>query len=147
MNINAHLLIKGGAYPFTKNRGDTAAKERWKLAIINATKRLLKVRGACEVDIWFSLPPDRFPLDFPFGTDLDNLSKLVLDAMNKTVLSEAPGKDSCVVSLSTNKTKAKSDGEVGIYLSIRTLHGFMHCSYGKHRFPQCLAGIRNYKRL
>ncbi|MBN2187213.1 MAG: hypothetical protein JW732_07180 [Dehalococcoidia bacterium] len=52
------------------------------------------------------MPEDKFPLDYPHGPDLDNLTKRLLDALNDTILSEAPGKDSSIIQLVVSKRKA-----------------------------------------
>jgi len=51
----------------------------------------------------YLLPRSHVPTDYPFGTDLDNLNKRLLDALSQTVFSEAKGKDSCVVAMETMK--------------------------------------------
>jgi Holliday junction resolvase RusA-like endonuclease len=141
------VLIKGGAYPSKKPRGNTAAQREWKKHIIKATRNLQKVKGPCEAVMYFSLPGDRFPDDLPWGTDLDNLAKLVLDSLNETVFREAPGKDSCVVSLSIYKTKAPTPDEVGIYLSVREVPSFVRFTFGRRGFPECLKEVGTYDVL
>ena len=76
-----------------------------------------KIKEACEMRIIFMLPPDKYPLDHPYGSDLDNLLKRVQDALNRTIFSEVPGKDGCVVGLSVKKYKAK-DRKSGAWLEI-----------------------------
>jgi Holliday junction resolvase RusA-like endonuclease len=111
---NIAVLIKGGAYGASKSRGDMAAHQKWKKRIIAATRAIPTVTGPCCVTLAFSLPADRFPRDHPYGTDLDNLANLVLDALNETIFPKKIGKDSCVVSLSVTKTKAPSPKEAGL---------------------------------
>lgn len=50
----------------------------------------------------------------PFGTDLDNLLKRLLDALGQTVFPEAPGKDACVVSVDATKVVALNPSESGV---------------------------------
>jgi len=54
----------------------------------------------------FVLPEGKFPPDYPHGPDLYNLTKRLLDALNDTILSEAPGKDSSIIQLVVSKRKA-----------------------------------------
>lgn len=68
--------------------------------------------------VTFLLPPDKFPKDFPYGPDLDNLLKRFMDALNETIFSETQGKDSCVVMLTVMKTRAASNQEAGAHLEI-----------------------------
>ncbi len=82
------------------------------------TARSRKVRGPCRLDVEFVLPPDRFPLDHPFGTDLDNLLKRLLDSLKETVLSEAPGGDGAIVELRATKIKAKGRERTGARIII-----------------------------
>jgi len=79
---------------------------------------LPKVQNACFLKITFLLPPDKFPPNFPYGPDLDNLLKRFLDALNQTVFSETPGKDSCVVSLQVMKTKVDDESMAGAHIEI-----------------------------
>ena len=68
--------------------------------------------------VTFLLPPDKFPTDFPYGSDLDNLLKRFLDALNETIFSESKGKDSCIVSMHVTKTRVNSNDEAGALLEI-----------------------------
>jgi Holliday junction resolvase RusA-like endonuclease len=68
--------------------------------------------------VTFLLPPDKFPSDLPYGPDLDNLLKLLLDALNGTVFSEARGHDSCVISLAVTKTRAASREDSGVHIEV-----------------------------
>lgn len=68
--------------------------------------------------VTFLLPPDKFPADYPFGPDLDNLLKRLLDGLNETIFSETPGRDSCVVLLHVMKTKVKSNEQAGVHFEV-----------------------------
>src|SRR5437867_2981268 len=99
MSHRVHVAIKIDGIPYSANKvvGDLDAPDRWKQAVINQTNRLPKVTEACILKVTFLLPPNKFQKDFPYGSDLDNLLKLFLDALNETVFSAASGKDSCVI--------------------------------------------------
>jgi len=75
--------------------------------------------GPCELDVEFVLPADKFPRDFPYGMDLDNLLKRLLDALGKTVLQDAPGGDSAIVRLSARKHPASPTEEPGARIVLR----------------------------
>lgn len=113
-----YLKITGIPYSKAKNRGDIEAPNRWSQAVIDQTAGLPKVRGACLAKITFLLPNNKFPEDFPYGPDLDNLLKRFLDALNETVFSEVPGNDSCVISLSVSKARVNSTSESGALLEL-----------------------------
>ena len=112
------LKILGIPYGQSKTRGDTSAPEKWTQAVIDQTKHLAKVKEACILRITFLLPPNKFPPDFPYGPDLDNLIKRFLDALNETIFSEAEGKDSCVIEMSVIKARADSDAEAGALIEV-----------------------------
>jgi Holliday junction resolvase RusA-like endonuclease len=71
-----------------------------------------KVR--CLLRVTFRLPQGKFNETNPFGTDLDNLLKRLLDALSQTVFSDAPGRDACVVSLEATKVLALNPSESGV---------------------------------
>jgi hypothetical protein len=64
------------------------------------------------------LPRAHIPKDYPFGTDLDNLNKRFLDGLCKTVFSETPGKDSCVVAMESIKIIVETKEEAGAHIEI-----------------------------
>ena len=68
--------------------------------------------------VTFLLPPNKFPLDFPYGPDLDNLLKRLWDALGKTIFSEAQGRDSCVISVNAMKTRVRSEEEAGAIIEV-----------------------------
>ena len=100
------LFIEGIPYGQKKPRGDIKAPDRWTQAVKQATINLPKVEGPCYMIVVFVLPGDKYPLDHPYGPDLDNLMKRLFDALNDTVFSEVAGKDGSVVQLVVSKRKA-----------------------------------------
>lgn len=112
------IFIKGTPYGKAKRRGDIEAPDRWTETVKNQTLSLPKVKEACIMKVTFLLPSDKFPTDFPYGPDLDNLLKRFLDALNETIFSEAPGTDSCIISMNVTKTKINKTEEAGAYLEI-----------------------------
>jgi len=112
------LQIKGVPYSRAKSRGDIEGCKRWTDAVIEQTRSLPCVKQACVVKVTFLLPPDKFPSNFPYGPDLDNLLKRFMDALNVTIFCEAQGKDSCIVSLTVSKSRVPSKDEAGAHLEI-----------------------------
>lgn len=105
--------ILGIPFGQKKVKGDVSAPPKWTRAVVDQTKDLPKVRGACLLRVTFLLPEDKFPTDLPYGPDLDNLTKRLLDALSQTIFSQAPGKDSCVIALHVMKTRVDSVDQAG----------------------------------
>jgi Holliday junction resolvase RusA-like endonuclease len=118
------LRITGTPYGRSKVRGDLAAPKRWTAAIVQATKSQPCVTGPCILKVTFVLPSDKYPSDLPYGSDLDNLLKRLLDALNQTVFCDAKGKDSCVIAIHAMKVKAPDPGSTGVILEILSLPEF-----------------------
>lgn len=112
------IHISGVPYGKSKTRGNTKAPKQWTNNIVEQTKDLPKVKEACIVNITFLLPGDKFPIDFPYRPDLDNLLKRFLDALNETIFCKAAGKDSCIISMNVLKTKVNSQEEAGAKLEV-----------------------------
>ena len=110
--------INGVPYSQAKARGATDATARWTAAVREQTRDLPKLSGPCLLRVTFLLPPDKFPADHPYGSDLDNLLKRFFDALNETIFSDVPGKDGCVVSLEVTKTRVGSYDEAGAELEV-----------------------------
>ena len=115
-----YISVRIGGVPYgkSKTRGDQQAPKRWTEAVIDRTKMIPQIPEACLLKVTFLLPPDKFPSDFPYGPDLDNLLKRLLDALNETIFRDAPGGDSCVVSLAAMKTRVDSAEEAGVHLEV-----------------------------
>ncbi len=110
--------ISGVPYSKSKAKGRVNAPAQWSQEIRDQTKELPPVKYACILKITFLLPPNKFPKDFPYGPDLDNLLKRFMDALNETIFKETPGGDSCVVSLNVMKTRVESEAEAGAMLEV-----------------------------
>jgi len=90
----------------------------WTQAVIEQTRHLPLVTGPARLEAVFLLPEDRFLGDHPFGPDLDNLLKRLLDALNHTVLRDVAGRDSAIVEISAKKCRAETDDRCGAILTI-----------------------------
>lgn len=115
------VFIEGIPYSRQKVRGDREAADRWTQSIIQATKNLPKVKGPVSMNLKFVLPADKYPLDHPYGSDLDNLVKRLLDALNMTILANVPGMDGAVVQLTVSKRKASQDELTGARVALNEL--------------------------
>jgi Holliday junction resolvase RusA-like endonuclease len=78
-------MIRGVPYSQAKSRGNKSAAANWSTSIIEQTSNFPKVKEACALKVTFLLPPNKFPTDFPYGPDLDNLLKRLLDGLHKTI--------------------------------------------------------------
>lgn len=110
--------VRGIPYSRAKSRGSKSAAKAWTADIIEQTSGLPKVKEACALKVTFLLPPNKFPNDYPFGPDLDNLLKRMMDALEKTVFADARGGDSCVVLLHVMKTKVRSKRKAGAHIEV-----------------------------
>lgn len=110
--------IKGVPFGKFKTRGDRGAPRRWTEAIKKQSNALGHIKNACILKVTFLLPPDKYPGDLPYGSDLDNLLKPFLDALNETVFSEAEGRDSCILSMTVMKAEVSSTQDAGVHFEI-----------------------------
>jgi Holliday junction resolvase RusA-like endonuclease len=106
--------INGVPYSKSKTRGKKTAPKAWSQRVISQTRSLPPVAEACVLRVTFRLPRDKFPPDYPYGPDLDNLLKRLFDALGKTVFATAKGGDSCVVALEAMKVAVDSKPGVDI---------------------------------
>ena len=116
-------FIKGVPYSQNKTRGDTAAPQAWSENIIKQTNDIEKIIGPCMLRITFMLPSNKFPDDLPYGSDLDNLLKRFCDAVSKTILSKAPGKDSCILNIEASKARVTNISDAGAQFEFIILNG------------------------
>lgn len=111
-------MVRGVPYSKAKSRGNVNAAPAWSKAVIEQTQSLPKVKEACALKVTFLLPPNKFPLDFPYGPDLDNLLKRLMDGLNETIFSETKGTDSCVIYLTAMKTRVESEAKSGVHIEV-----------------------------
>lgn len=116
-----NIRIRGIPYCQAKSKGNTSAALAWTKAVKEQTQALHPIAHVCLLRVTFLLPNSKFPSDLPYGPDLDNLLKRLMDALNETIFSKAQGRDSCVISLSAMKTKVASDDDAGVHLEVLPL--------------------------
>jgi Holliday junction resolvase RusA-like endonuclease len=115
-------MIVGIPYSQNKVKGDIGGCARWSQVIIDSTKSLPKLKPPYRIDITFILPGSKYPKDHPYGSDLDNLTKRLFDALNNTIFSEAPGKDGSVIKMIVSKRKAVKDKPTGALIIVTESH-------------------------
>jgi Holliday junction resolvase RusA-like endonuclease len=108
------IRVRGIPYPQTKTTGNVKGCTDWSEKIVEKTAGLKKITGPCLLRVTFKLPHGKFNESNPFGADIDNLVKRLLDALSRTVFSDAPGRDACVVSLDATKVLALDSSEAGV---------------------------------
>lgn len=112
------ISVRIAGTPSCRKKPGRGASSLWTQAVIAQTRDLPCVTGPALLEVAFMLPADRFRGDHPFGPDLDNLLKRLLDALNHTVLREVAGRDSAIVEIVARKCKADTDDLSGAMLSI-----------------------------
>lgn len=118
-SVIAELFIRGIPYPQEKSRGDLEAPEKWSDEIVRQTMGFPTVTGPCELEVLFVLPENKFPENYRYGGDLDNYVKWLNDALEKTVLKDAPGGDSAIVVLHARKRRVREGEETGARIILR----------------------------
>jgi Holliday junction resolvase RusA-like endonuclease len=108
------IRVRGVPYPQVKATGNVDGRKVWTEAIVKATQNLRKIKGPVLVKVTFKLSKEKFHDANPYGTDLDNLLKRFFDALGRTVFSEAPGKDACVVAIEAAKVLVHNPSESGV---------------------------------
>ncbi len=115
------VSIAGIPYAQLKTRGRLGGRMEWSEAVKEQTSHLPPVSGPCRVRVVFRLPPNKYPLDHPYGMDLDNLLKRFFDALQETVFRAVPGRDGCVIELEARKERVGSDSAAGADLEIEPI--------------------------
>lgn len=112
-----NVFITGTPYGQNKVRGDTQAPRKWTESVRGQAQNLVMVSKPCVLEVTFVLPHDKFPNDFPYGPDLDNLLKRFLDALQPHPLPN----DSFVVKLIASKRKVGMNEVTGACLTIEEI--------------------------
>src|SRR5207247_9008767 len=112
------FIVPGITYGKRKVRGNRDGPNQWTRNVTRATRRLDAINGPCRLNVDFILPESKFPSDVPFGSDLDNLLKNLLDALGKTILRNAEGKDSAILEINARKRKARPGERTGARISL-----------------------------
>lgn len=112
-------FIVGTPYPKIKTIGRLAGPAEWTADVIRQTADLPHVSTACELEAEFVLPANKFTKGNPYGVDIDNLLKRLLDALSKTIFLEAPKNDAAIVSLKAWKRPARGIEDTGVRITVR----------------------------
>jgi len=132
------FFIPGPAYPKHRVGNGKNEAEKWSELIISYTKDLPMVGGPCEMKIVYQLPPDRFTLGSPYGQDLDNLTKRLLDSLARTILKDVDSRDGCICKIEISKKVAFDPEMIGTSVEVEQLHEldkedrFLYFAYGSN---------------
>jgi Holliday junction resolvase RusA-like endonuclease len=140
------FFVPGFAYPKHKAGGAIEQAERWSQTIFETTKDLPIVKAPCRMKIHYNISPERFTLGAPYGPDLDNLTKRLLDDLKRTILREAAGEDGCILELTISKSVAALGEPSGAKVSIESIQEgigtgeFLYFAYGSNMSLERLQG-------
>lgn len=102
-----------------KVNGDKNKIKEWKAAVIRQTQDSIGLlKGECKMKIVFKFHSSQYPLDLPYGPDLDNCTKSLWDALNETLFLNTKGHDSCVKQLDVSKYKYSEENKCGAVIKI-----------------------------
>ncbi len=121
MEIRA--FIHGNPYVKKKTRGRKEGPKEWVAAVKSQTRDLGKISERCELEAEFVLWPGSAPSDHPYGPDLDNLLKNLLDGLNDTILENAESGDGAIVRLVASKRTRQGDEPTGVRIVMRPARG------------------------
>lgn len=133
--VKIKKFIRGTPYPKHKAKNREAAHE-WTEDIIKQTVYLDKIKNPCKMTIEFRLPRERFTVGSPYGTDLDNLAKRLLDGLEHTIFSELTRGDGWILEMTLSKKVASGPDDTGADITVEilkecTIDGrFLYFSHG-----------------
>ena len=118
--MSLEVTVKGSPVAWRK-RPKGGTYDTWVNQLLAALREQPLVQPYYDVRLEFTLGPKAFDvlnLENPNAADLDNLCKVVLDALKGTVFRTAPGGDSAVLRLSAVKMKVPSDEGAGVRILV-----------------------------
>jgi Holliday junction resolvase RusA-like endonuclease len=142
--MDIDIFIEGVPYAKQKVRGDVKAPPKWTDVLKDKTRGLHHVKNPCIMTVIFVFPKDKYPTDLPYGPDLDNYLKRLLDALNQTIFSEVQGHDSAVVAMIASKRKASQGEQFGARVIIQELYS--NNSVSDEAIQEAHDSITNLKR-
>ena len=119
------LFIRGSPASQKSSGKPGPELEAWKAQVHVQSSDLKPVPGACDLRVDFRLPADKFANDNPFGPDIDNLLKPLLDGLKATLFRDHPEKvsDSCVMRVIAKKSRASAAKPPGAVLTVARFVG------------------------
>jgi len=99
--------------------GPPHSQKPWVSRVIDAAIGQPRVSCACELDVEFVLPRDRVPWILPSETSLTNMLRVLLEALEDTVLREAPEAEGSLVTIRACVKLAETDQKPGTHIVLR----------------------------
>jgi len=87
--------------------------------VIDAAIGQPRISNACELDVEFVLPRDRVLWILPSETSLSSMLRVLLEALEDTVLRDAPEKEGSIVSIRARAKIAEAGHEPGTHIVLR----------------------------
>jgi gamma-glutamylcyclotransferase len=131
------FFIQGSPCPKHKVGNGRKEAEKWSASIVEYTKELPMIVGPCRMLIEYRLPPDRFTIGSPYGTDLDNMTKRLLDGLKSTIFKNEESEDGCVCKIEVCKNVAPDSESTGTRVVIEQMRNvkseeFHYFAYGSN---------------
>ena len=99
--------------------GAPHSQKPWVSRVIDAAIGQPRISSACELDVEFVLPRDRVPWILPSETSLSNMLRVLLEALEDTVLREAPEGEGSLVAIRARAKLAGANQEPGTHILLR----------------------------
>ena len=99
--------------------GPPHSQKPWVTRVIDAAIGQPRISNACELDVEFVLPRDRVLWILPSETSLSSMLRVLLEALEDTVLRDAPEKEGSIVSIRARAKIAEAGHEPGTHIVLR----------------------------
>jgi hypothetical protein len=99
--------------------GPPHSQKPWVSRVIDAAIEQPRVTTTCQLDVEFVLPRDRVPWILPSETTLTNMLRVLLEALEDTVLREVPEEGGGLVSIRARTKSAGAGQEPGTRIVLR----------------------------
>ena len=155
------FFIPGPQYSKKSSSTSDTGGKKWKDIIEITTKNLEKIDGPCNMKIEYIIPYERFDCSL-YGSDLDNLTKPLLDGLKRTIFNNSKGEDGSIIEMGISKRAPLPGERIGTKVSIYNIHQLrdneiLYFSYGsnmsekmlsetvKEYRKECIAFLPNYR--
>jgi hypothetical protein len=99
--------------------GPPHSQKPWVTRVIDAALGQSRVTSACELDVEFILPRDRVLWILPSETNLSSMLRVLLEALEDTVLRDAPEGRGGLVTIRARTRLADAEQEPGTRIVLR----------------------------
>lgn len=99
--------------------GPAHSQKPWVSRVIDATIGAPRVSGSCELDVEFAQPSDHVSWILPSETNLSNMLRVLLEALEDTVLRDALDSGGGLVAVHARSRVVRSAEEAGTRIRLR----------------------------